>query len=249
MEINSHPHIFRDGSHFQYAVDLYSFDSELRSLLYSALQHIEVAVRAKVGQYFASAYGPFWFMDKSIALNEDLFHQNLEVLRNEVLRSHDDFILEHFRKYDSPEMPPSWKTLEFASFGTLSKLYKNLKDYKILKQVARDFKIPQHEYLRNWLEGLTVVRNRCAHHARVWNASFAVRPKITHGMRKKWISNLEFPHNRLYAQLCCISYMLNSIIRDNSFVSDFKNLLKKYPNIEISAMGIPSGWENEPLWC
>ena len=48
-----------------------------------------------------------------------------ETLRTELGRCRDEFILEHFQKYDSPEFPPSWKTLEVASFGTLSKLYNN----------------------------------------------------------------------------------------------------------------------------
>jgi hypothetical protein len=36
--------------------------------------------------------------------------------------------MEHFKKYDSPSMPPVWKTLEVASFGTLSKLFCNMMD-------------------------------------------------------------------------------------------------------------------------
>ncbi|MBR1448137.1 MAG: Abi family protein [Prevotella sp.] len=108
-----------------------------------------------------------------------------------------------FRKYDSPEFPPSWKTLEVASFGTLSKLYNNMNDFNLMKRVARDFDMPQHEYLRSWLESLTIVRNYCAHHARLWNAHFAVRPKITSRMRQRWITNFNFPIDRLYRCKTC----------------------------------------------
>src|SRR5690606_33000208 len=108
----------------------------------------------------------------------------------------------------------------------------------------RDFDMPQHEYLRSWLESLTIVRNYCAHHTRLWNAHFAVRPKITSRMRQRWIRNLNFPIDRLYPQLCCIAYWLNSINPQNTFVQDFRSLLSRYPMVQPSMMGFPRGWEN-----
>ena len=248
MEENSHIHQFRSGSKFSSALSLYNFDSELRSLVFNALQHIEIAARTKINQHFAMTYGSFWFMDSSLAANKDRHHKNMESLRTELSRCRDEFIKEHFRKYDSPEFPPSWKTLEVASFGTLSKLYNNMGDFSVMKRVARDFDMPQHEYLRSWLESLTIVRNYCAHHARLWNAHFAVRPKIALRMRQKWISNLNFPIDRLYPQLCCVAYWLNSINPQNTFTADFKLLLSKYPAVQTSMMGFPHEWQNEPLW-
>lgn len=248
MEENSRIHRFRTGSRFSTALNLYNFDSKLRLLVFKALQHIEIASRTKINQHFAMAYGPFWFMNISLATNEYRYNKNLESLRAELSRCRDEFITEHFRKYDSPEFPPSWKTLEVASFGTLSKLYNNMADFNVMKRVARDFNMPQHEYLRSWLESLTVLRNYCAHHARLWNAHFAVRPKITSRMRQRWITNFRFPADRLYPQLCCIAYWLNSINPENTFTDDFKSLLAKYPDVQTSMMGFPDDWQNEPLW-
>ena len=80
------------------------------------------------------------------------------------------------------------------------------------------------------------------------NQHFAVRPKITSRMRQRWITNFNFPIDRLYPQLCCIAYWLNSINPQNTFVQDLKFLLTKYPSVQPSMMGFPRGWENEPLW-
>jgi abortive infection bacteriophage resistance protein len=66
-------------------------------------------------------------------------------LQEELNRSEDEYILEHFRKYDSPSMPPVWKTLEVASLGTLSKLYANMNDSAAKKAVSRSFNIPKFE--------------------------------------------------------------------------------------------------------
>ena len=61
----------------------------------------------------------------------------LAVIRKEVERSHDDFITEHFRKYNEPELPPVWKTLEVISMGTLSKLYSNFSNATAKHAVAK----------------------------------------------------------------------------------------------------------------
>ena len=248
MEEDNRTHRFSIGSKFAEVVSLYNFDAELRSLVFNALHHIEIAARAKINQHFAMTYGAFWFMNSSLAADEYRYHKNLETLHMELNRCRDEFIKEHFRKYNSPEFPPSWKTLEVTSFGTLSKLYNNMRDFRVMKRVARDFDMPQHEYLRSWLESLTIVRNYCAHHARLWNAHFPVRPKITLRMRQKWIRNLNFPTDRLYPQLCCIAYWQNSLDSQNTFVADIKSLLAKYPSVPVSMMGFPRGWENEQLW-
>ena len=43
MEEDSRVHRFRSGSRFSAVLELYNFDTELRSLVFNALQHIEIA--------------------------------------------------------------------------------------------------------------------------------------------------------------------------------------------------------------
>lgn len=248
MEQDSSTHLFRTGSRFEDVVARYNFDSELKTLIFAAIQQIEISVRTRIIHFFSLAHGAFWFLDDTLAEDEDLFNENLSYLRTELSRSHDEFIAEHFRKYDEPDMPPAWKTLEVASFGTLSKLYKNMNDNAVKKQVARSFNIPQHKCLQSWLATLTIVRNTCAHHARLWNAHFSMVPRTNERMRGNWIANRHFSSDKLYPSLCCIAYWLNSINPQNTFVQDFKSLLTKYPSVQPSMMGFPRGWETEPLW-
>jgi hypothetical protein len=106
FEADHTTHQFREGCRFADIIDLYSFDKQLRALLFTAIQTIEVAVRTKIIKHFALEFGAFWFMDENFATNEARFATNLAVIRKEVERSHDDFITEHFRKYNEPELPP-----------------------------------------------------------------------------------------------------------------------------------------------
>ena len=163
-------------------------------------------------------------------------------------RSKEDFLIEHFARYDNPPYPPAWKTLEVSSFGTLSKLYCNLTDNNLKKQIAREFGLPQHLYLESWIKSLSVLRNCIAHHARIWNRKYPWKPQIPKKLQSPWIYDITISHEKLYAQLCCIVYLLNAIDPNNDFKQSLKALLSKYPIVDISAMGFPKLWYNEALW-
>ena len=248
MEIDKVNHIFKSNSTFENALSLYYFDKELRALIFSAIQSIEIALRTKIIHHFSLNHGPFWFMNDELMKNMKQQKENLSSLSKELNRSKEDFIKEHFQKYTSPAMPPAWKTLEVASFGVLSKLYGNLKDKATKKKIARGFGVPQHEFLESWMRSIAVLRNCCAHHARIWNRRFSMIPQIPQAMQSAWIVNTDFDNTKLYPLLCCVVYWLGSIYADHTFTQKFKALLKACPNVDVSAMGFPENWENEPLW-
>ena len=248
LEADHRTHAFLPDSHFDEVLSCYRFDKDLKALLFKAIQTIEVAVRSKVIKHIAPSCGPFWFMDAEKAVNQHRFEQNLETIRKEVHRSRERYIREHFRKYTEPDLPPVWKTLEVVSLGILSKLFNNFSESELKHKVARDFRLNHHRFLASWLESLTALRNHCAHHARVWNRAYPVKPATPAVMPGKWIADFTFPDESLYAHLCCIAYWLNSIDADNTFVGDLKLLLLRYPNIDTTAMGFPANWRQEPLW-
>lgn len=248
LEVDHTTHQFKKGSNFHDIIDLYTFDKQLRVLLFTAIQTIEVSVRTKIIKHFSHEFGAFWFMDKKYATNEHRFEANLSVIRKEVSRSHDDFIIEHFRKYSEPELPPVWKTLEVVSMGTLSKLYSNFSDANAKHGVARDFGLNHHKFLRSWLECLSVIRNCCAHHSRLINRVFPIKPIIAEYMAQTWISDFSFEKQTLYPQLCCILYWLNSISPNNTLLPNFKRLLAEHPSVKTRMLGFPIYWEQEPLW-
>ena len=248
MESDKQKHTFKPGSNFTQVLSLYHFDEELRLLIFAAIQSIEVTVRARLIRIFSERYGAFWFMDSALADSQTMHQNNINSLQEELNRSEDEFILEHFQKYDTPSMPPVWKTLEVASFGTLSKLYANMNDSAAKKAVSRSFMIPKFEYMRNWLRCITVIRNICAHHARLWNANIVVKPNLPNHLPNQWIANRQVNRDKLYPHLCYIAYWLNAINPANTFAKDIKMLLAKYPVVNPAAMGCPRGWQDELLW-
>lgn len=248
MESDKLNHIFKPNSKFENVLSLYNFDKELRTIIFSAIQSIEIALRTKIIQIVSSNYGAFWFTNKSLFSKVTIFSKCLSNIEEELKRSKEDFLIEHFAKYDNPPYPPAWKTLEVSSFGTLSKLYCNLTDNNLKKQIARELGLPQHLYLESWIKSLSVLRNCIAHHARIWNRKYPWKPQIPKKLQSPWIYDITISHEKLYAQLCCIVYLLNAIDPNNDFKQSLKALLSKYPIVDISAMGFPKLWYNEALW-
>lgn len=248
MEQDKNQHTFKPQSTFENALSIYYFDKELRNLLFSSIQTIEIALRTKMIHHVSLQYGPFWFADNDVFADQNIFNKCLDNLQNELKRSKEDFIYEHYAKYDNPIYPPAWKTLEVSSLGTLSKLYCNLSDTKLKKQIAREFGLPQHIYLESWVKSLSVLRNCIAHHARLWNRKFPWKPQLPKKLSSNWINNTAIQQEKLYSQLCCINYLLKGLSDNTKLSSKIQLLLEQYPNIDISAMGFPENWKEEPLW-
>lgn len=250
MENDKLTHDFKPDSMFENAVQLYNFDSELRKIILNAIQHIEVAIRAKMIHHFSIEYGPFWFMNENLFRNKEKYADNFNCIIREIRRSKEDFIVEHYRRYDNPPYPPSWKTIELCSFGTLSKLYYNFSDNRVKKKIARQFNLPNHIVMESWLRSFTLLRNYCAHHARIWNRLFNAGPQMNVKLRGKWITNQDINVNKLYALLCCLVYCLDSLCLGNAddFRNQLKTLLLSYASIDIGAMGFDKNWNKEFLW-
>ncbi len=249
LEADKLSHRMKPNATFEKGLAMYLFDNELRSILFSAIQKLEIALRTKIIQHFSMEHGSFWFMEMELADSELKFLDNLNALVREVNRSKEEFIKEHFQKYDKPEMPPVWKTLELATFGTLSKLYYNFADKKAKKRIARDFNLPNHEVLESWMRSVAALRNYCAHHSRLWNRKLNATPMLAIRLRGAWIGNAQsIDSNCLYAVLCVIAYWLDSMGYKQEFKNDLFSLLRKYPSVDVAAMGFPAGWQEETLW-
>lgn len=248
FEIDLNAHNLAKGTSLNEILSLYAFDRELRSIIFAAIQDIEIALRTRIIHYFSMKHGAFWFMDASLFSDAEIFNKCYSSLQNEVGRSKEDFLLEHFKKYDSPSMPPVWKTLEVASFGTLSKLFCNMADVSVKKSVAKSFGLPQYKYLESWVRSITVLRNCCAHHARVWNRRFPWKPQLPQKLPLGWIETSKTLPMKLYAQLSTILYLEQCIASNSSIKDRLLVLFDGQPQSRLKAMGFPDGWREQSLW-
>jgi abortive infection bacteriophage resistance protein len=117
-------HIFKPDSSLEQAFRLYCFDRELRQLLSSELEKIEIGIRTQLIYQMSHSYGPFWYQNSDLFKNEITHNYTLTRAIKEAKKSDENFIKSYRQKYIE-NAPPSWMILEIVSFGTLSQFYSN----------------------------------------------------------------------------------------------------------------------------
>ncbi len=90
----------RKDIHFKDIIDLYCFDRRLRSLLFNAIEKIEVAVRTKIVQVYAESTGDsHWYDDEN--LYRFGYGDLMGHIEADVNRSNEDFIKHSSKIWDS----------------------------------------------------------------------------------------------------------------------------------------------------
>lgn len=245
---NNTAHPFVRTVSFEDIIHLYVFDRKLRLLLFNAIEKIEVALRTKIAYEFSLTYGSHWYEDSTMYRVPYHFNNNIKTLYDEVDRSTETFIQHYKNTYTSPVNPPVWMSLEVVSMGLLSKLFSNLKKVPEKKKIATEFGLTKPEILESWMHAIANLRNICAHHSRLWNRRFTITPQIPYNTLFPFLKCTHFHANKLYAQLCCINYILSIISPNNSFVTELKTLLDTCPMADVSEMGFPTDWKEEEIW-
>lgn len=262
VDPDSDHHFIRDDITFQDIIDLYVFDRRLRSLIFNELEKVEVAVRTKLSQIYSESTGDsHWYEDKSLydsaafAIQMDgdtLFDDISDDIVGDVDRSNEDFIKHYYNKYNEPDMPPSWMTMEVISFGTLSRLYKLLKTSNEKKAIANAFGIANVELFANWLHAFSGLRNCCAHHSRIWNRRFMVHIKMPYNTTYSFMSKadaVDIKQNKLFALLTTLKYIVDIISPDNNFKNNLLHLLAdNHRLLSLKEMGFPDNWKRLPVW-
>ena len=239
-------HKFKDGTTFDSALMLYRFDKKLRVLLFNEIEKIEIAVREAIMNMTAERSGDIFWLTNPVHFHDyKIFMNSMNLLKKEYEHSTEEFI-EHFKKTYIEPFPPAWILGELLPMGNVNIYYRNLKDKTLKKLIARQFCL-HAPVLESWLSVLTLTRNSCCHHSRVWNKVNKIIPNDMKNMTRPWIT-LPADKRRIYYNICIIKYFLDIISPNNDFLEKLQLLFVKFPQIDLSAMGFPKGWEQEPIW-
>lgn len=246
---NTHPnHPFIIPVTFEEIIDLYKFDRKLSQLIFSGLEKVEIALRTQIIYQWAMVYGSHWQLDPALYRDPMKFANQINSLQTEINRSHETFIEHYKNTYTTPSEPPSWMSLEVSSFGLLSQLFSNLKKGREKIAVANHFGLSDIGILENWMLCFSNIRNICAHHGRLWNRRLTAHIKFPTNPHFDFITNKQVYPYKLYASICCIQYMLNTIIPANGFKADLIALINTCPLAQEKEMGFPSKWQVEQFW-
>jgi abortive infection bacteriophage resistance protein len=248
---------FRAGTTFELVHDRYIFDRRLRLLALDAIEKIEIALRASISNSVAVRHGPHWFMDIRNFAKQNWYHARgfdlnewhaefIESVKKEIgheqeTRRH-PFIKHYYDKYNDPELPPCWMVFEAMSFGSVSMCFKFLK-HPEFQDTCKKFGL-NHQVLSSWMHAISHCRNICAHHSRLWNRIFTIKPIIPIARKAEFNGG----NDRLYAILLVLQIVLSKIWSTNHWAEDLRDLIAKHPDVPLADMGFPADWSQRPVW-
>lgn len=234
---------FLEGTSFEQAYDLYLFDKRLRLLMIDALERIEIHIRSiiahELGRIHPLAYQNPKFINQRFLNDGDIstFDKWLSKQTQKIRESRDDCIIWHLQQQ---KQIPFWVVVETWDFGQMSKYYAMLNggiQAKIIKRLG----LNNNQILVKWLKCLNLLRNRCAHHSRIWNR----RHPAVQIPRNAFFSLLKIDsgaNERLYSAICIIWYLVRMIGPGSKWIRQVADLFDTKPNMPgclFSSMGVP----------
>lgn len=246
LRIPKGEHLFKPKSKFQDALNLYRFDKKLRLLLFNEIEKVEIALRSALANIVAEETDNiFWMTDASMFANTEKFNRTMALIDKELKNSKEEFIV-HFKEKYSNLYPPAWILVEILPLGVVTRIYENLADNALRKKVAARFSLPVPVFI-SWITVITLTRNTCCHHARVWNKENPITPMIAKKPSRPWVSASISP-NRTFFDICIIKWFIDLVSPGNDMKRHLQRLLVDFPMIDTKAMGFPADWLDEPLW-
>ncbi|MGY0158294.1 Abi family protein [Edwardsiella tarda] len=230
---------FLTGTSFEKAYDLYLFDKRLRLLMLDALERIEVHIRSviahEVGRRDPVAYRQSSYINPKYL---DSFNNWLAKLDKKIADSRDDCICWH--RSENKEIP-FWVAVETWDFGQMSKYYAMLNG-NMQNKIIRRFGVDNKITFAKWLTCLNLIRNRCAHHARIWNRT---HPRVPLPSCDYFNAlNLQAEScKRIYSAICITWYLVKRLAPSSDWlrqVADHIDSKPSMPGCGYDSMGLPS---------
>lgn len=186
------PHLgdddFRQGSSFDEIRAIYDADEALRARLVIPLARIELVLRSHVARVIADNYGAYGrYLDEDFYTEIGTHKPTVELCLRDIDRSKDRHILRYrgvgIDQADYSKLPV-WSAVEAWSFGTLSKVIERGGQGTLADAVATSTGIAKAGFAYR-VRAIVYLRNRCAHHSRLWHHSVLDAGPTPNNVRKK----------------------------------------------------------------
>lgn len=162
---------FEPGTRFGDILALHDLDSALRHLLMGPLTEVELVLRTGFAYAVARDDSPCGgFLSDQFYAPGRQGDSVAAGIRRDLERSKDRFIA-HFHDSaaaDPYARLPVWSAVEAFSFGTLSKCIERARAVNIVDHLNTEYGLGK-QGLAYRVRALVYLRNRCAHHSRLWN--------------------------------------------------------------------------------
>lgn len=233
---------YNSGTTFDGVYEIYRFDADLRQLLRRYLEIAEIYYRTVISHEFSLAKcrtEPHdQHYDECNYYNKVGFAAILENFKKEKSYYKDSLIMKHHNKKYAGKMP-LWVMVEMMSMSDVSKLFSCMyisEQERIANAVGCGVKT-----LKNHIHCISVLRNKCAHAARLYNTTFYPSAEMSTAFLRKYT---EVRNDSLFAYIIALTKRLPEKKTKECLVAELSELLDEYADsIQIKKMGFPDNWE------
>ena len=245
---------FFEGTKFDDIIKLYLFDKKLRLLLLDAIERIEIHIRSviahELGKFDHLAYKKTLFIFPKCLENYEQKDQQTknkwrdwsEKNEKKINDSKDIYVKWHKNKYKEI---PIWVITETWDFGLMSNYYNILGD-KYKDMICQRIEVPNKKTLNNWLQEINMLRNKCAHHSRIWNMRLNNALSLNGFEHTEYFNNLSIEkindRKRIYGCICVLWYLVKQIGPGSTWINKVADHIDSLPlchGIQYQSMGFP----------
>ena len=230
-----------EGTTFETVHHLYKVDEILRDTFRRYIEKAEVYYRTQIAYGFSMAkctQPPYdQHYDEKNFYYKKGYREVMENFGKEENYYKDSLIVKHHKAKYSGKMP-LWVVVELMSFSNMSKLYSSM--YYSEKDTIADMVGIGKDTLENHLHCLSVLRNKCAHAARMYNTNFNPPAKFTKEFLRK---HPEIKNNSLFAYTLVLLKRLPDADSKKSLIQTIENVIDEYKSdIDLELIGFPENY-------
>ena len=224
-------HKLKACTHFEDALDLYYFDSDLRILLLKYITRIEINLRTYITYFVSNQYkkNPCWFVDDSFMETNFIDSFDAEIYTDK-FKKH-PVIADHHKKYPEDTYAPAWKTIEHMTFGAIFQLFLSITDKEVQSAIANHYNVNKLSIFISYFNAIRYLRNQCAHGDVLFDMKLPTPLKS--GPAGRFNS---FTNSNIIGSIEVVKYFLNQISshRYNEFCKKVDNLLDGVENDNVA---------------
>lgn len=231
MESQDH---FYEGITLRKIINLYENDRWLRNNILAVLEPLEIRLKTVIAYYLGCKYGSDAFYNENICENKKYYNEIFKYFQQEIDRNKKDSVIKHHNhKYGGKF--PIWVVVEYFSFHTISKYYKNLLSIDKKNISENTFNLSGY-YLGQWTQSLSIMRNICAHYGYLFRRTFSIA--IDGGSIFDWNEQ----ENRTLFSILQVTRRLSSPAVWNPFINLIIERAVQRDSFVLKDYGFPANW-------
>ena len=243
-DTNSKKHKFIDGTSFMEIQEDYYADKRIRLETFDMIQDFEISLRSQFVDVLGTRYGIYPYSLECYHANEEEWQKLYRKHFLSALKKSNEIYIKTFTESYSNELPPIWMMIELLSLGELSQIYRRYLRNKDKIAIAKYYSV-QSIVFESWLHCLTLLRNRCAHHAKLIDTNNPIRIAFPRRAKIEKYNHLmkKVDSNSFCGFILILCYLSEAMGRKGlaaKYILKIENIMDVH-GIENGQLGLPEG--------